>query len=847
MRPSKSAERRASRRGVPAFFVLLALALTALLGLWGTQNILLENSRLMGQDLAQSYAADEEKSIAVYRTVIDMGMAYLQEQIADEASTDELEAWLTDYFAKAAAATGGESIASYAVINGKIVASDPFDGIDTYPYQNAPWYQQALAAQGEVIFTNAYTSAANGRQVVTVCAVDPQSGSAIVLDLFPENFEISHQSLDLPEDGAYYLCDASGTLLYYSVPFSADESAISLHVQELCRQIDAGTLAEDDASILDLSGATRGVYYRRTGNGWFSILTLPHSTVLRGLRKIVIWYTGVFVIFFLGAFFLWLRNWRLRSTVERTNDTIRVLGNSYYAIYRINLNTGQYEMIKGSDYVRRRLPSLGKYEDLLAVIEEVLNEETGRDFAKSFSLDNIRALSQQRIRDFGGDFLRRFNDQYRWVNVRLLLDESLSPGEAVLCFRQVEEEKQRQLQHIKLLEDALATADASEKSQMQFFSNMSHDMRTPLNVIIGMTELALRPGCEAEKVTDYLQKIDLSSKQLLNLINDILEISRLEQGRVALENRTFDVCETVRTCAQPFQAQAEHEGKQFIVHTDVQVSIVCGDPFRLTQILNNLLSNAIKFTQAGDQIALTLRQTSNHHTTSYLFTVQDTGTGMSQEFLPKLFEPYERETRFSSQHVSGTGLGMPIVKNLVAQMGGQITVESTLGQGSCFTVTLPFAPGEDLPAASQRPALPEVLPGRHVLLAEDNALNMEIATELLQAQDVRVTPAVNGREAVEIFRDAPPDTFDAILMDMQMPEMDGCSAAQAIRALPRPDARRIPIIALTANAFAEDIARTTQAGMNTHISKPIDPDLLYAALAAMIAESEAEKEETAPV
>ena len=160
-------------------------------------------------------------------------------------------------------------------------------------------------------------------------------------------------------------------MLYYSVPFSADESAISLYVQELCRQIDAGTLAEDDASILDLSGATRGVYYRRTGNGWFSILTLPHSTVLRGLRKIVIWYTGVFVIFFLGAFFLWLRNWRLRSTVERTNDTIRVLGNSYYAIYRINLNTGQYEMIKGSDYVRRRLPSLGKYEDLLAVIEEV--------------------------------------------------------------------------------------------------------------------------------------------------------------------------------------------------------------------------------------------------------------------------------------------------------------------------------------------------------------------------------------------------------------------------------------------------------------------------------------------
>jgi CheY-like chemotaxis protein len=224
---------------------------------------------------------------------------------------------------------------------------------------------------------------------------------------------------------------------------------------------------------------------------------------------------------------------------------------------------------------------------------------------------------------------------------------------------------------------------------------------------------------------------------------------------------------------------------------------------------------------------------------NYLFTVADTGAGMSEDFLPKLFEPYEREVRFGAKTVMGTGLGMPIVKNLVSRMGGQITVNSALGKGTTFSVTLPFDVGEaPQPAAETLPTAQVQLANRQILLAEDNFLNMEIATELLQIRGAKVTPAENGREALDAFQNAPHYFFDAILMDMQMPEMDGCQAAEAIRALDRPDAGSTPIIALTANAFAEDISRTAQAGMNAHLAKPIHIEQLCAVLTKLMSEQD---------
>lgn len=812
------------------FCFLLILISFVVISLLGARRVLLDNARYISRDLIKSYAMDEVRNLEIYENLITLGMDYLNDQTETNISQEEIEDWLIDFFKKASKIAEDDTIECYAIVNGQVIASNPWSGIEDYDASGTSWYQLALEANGDIIFTDAYTDSVYHRQVVTVAAAFPETGNAIAFDLYPENFQAHHSNLILSPDNSYYVCDTKGTLLYHHTSFQASESELKEYTKSLCDSIKSGSLDGNNNVIRDLNGNKRGIYYYQAPNGWLCILTLPYATLLQGLWGISIWCGIILVLLLLVTVFLILRSNRLRQSMDRTNDTLHVLGNSYYAIYRINTVDGLYEMIKGSDYVRERLPYEGDYQDLLTVLTDVMDDATGKDFAKSFSLENLRLLGRQRTGDFGGDFLRLFGDTYHWVNVRLLLDASLHSGEAILCFREVDEEKQRQLKHAKLMEDALAAAESSEKSQKQFFSNMSHDMRTPLNVIIGMTDLALHPDCTSEKMIDYLEKINTSSKQLLALINDILEISRLEQGGLDLDDSTFNICETLESCAAPFQTQAQEENKIFEVHTDVKNPIVCGDTFRLTQILNNLISNAVKFTQSGDRITVSLRQVKAQEYTRYLFTVEDTGSGMSEEFLPHLFEPYEREVRFGAKNVLGTGLGMPIVKNLISQMGGQITVDSTLGEGSRFSVTLPFTVSSSILPETQTPASFEGLKGKRILIAEDNPLNMEISIALLQMHELQVTPAENGLEALELFQTSEPFAFDAILMDMQMPEMDGCTSAQTIRGLNRPDAKTIPIIALTANAFAEDIARTTKAGMNAHLSKPIDANLLFTTL-----------------
>lgn len=355
-------------------------------------------------------------------------------------------------------------------------------------------------------------------------------------------------------------------------------------------------------------------------------------------------------------------------------------------------------------------------------------------------------------------------------------------------------------------------------------------MRTPLNAIIGMSELAENHLSDPEKTGDYLRKINTSSKHLLELINNILEVSKFEQGKMKIESKPFFIKESVDECVDIFKIQAARENKIFKTHYNIKNNSVSGDLFRIQQILNNLLSNAFKFTHENDTISISVTQLDSEDFSKYKIVVEDTGVGMSKDFLKKIFIPFERETRFGAKNINGTGLGMPIVYNIVLQMGGSIYVESDLGKGSKFTVVLPL----DIKTHTENKIIKQDknentnfdLSGKNILIAEDNELNMEIASEVLEMKGINVTKAWNGKEAFEIFKHSEEGTFDAILMDMQMPEMNGCEATTAIRALNREDAKNIPIIAVTANAFTEDIAATTKAGMNAHISKPIDFDTL---------------------
>lgn len=807
----------------------------ALCSLFVMRGVLLENAQKMGNEVAHSYSVESERNMITYESMMRLSTRYIEQQLDDGREPGR---WIQDFLEGIGDVLGAGVIDPYAVIGGEIVAANPWTGDADYELERAPWYQTAIEADGEIIFTDAYEDAITGRMVITIAQEIGDTGNIVAFDIFPENFRVEEQNGELPEGSYYFLCDSSGKLLYSESDLALDRDELQEYMDMLNEKIADGTFERSEGYIHNPMGEKRAAYYDIAQNGWISIVTMPYTTLLRGVWNASLIFAAFLLVFLLIVAALSIREYRLNKSYRRTNDTVRVLGNSYYAIYRMDFSGGTYEMIKGSDYVRSRIPVKGAYRQLVDTMGELMQPDVFEDFRTSFSIENIRGLVAKRTRDYGGDFQRRFGDSYRWVNVRLLFDESLNPNEAVLCFKEVDDEKREQLQQMQLLKESLRSARESEESKNLFFSNMSHDMRTPLNAIIGLSDLAKSHRDDAGKLREYMEKINYSSRQLLGLINDILEMSRLEKGKISLDNRKFSVKQCVTECAEVFRSQAEQEGKRFEISFELRDVSVYGDSFRLVQILNNLLSNAVKFTSKGDQICLLVQEAESGEYVKCRFIVRDTGAGMSEDFLGKLFIPYERETRFGARNVAGTGLGMPIVQNIVSQMNGQISVESSLGKGTAFTVTLPFeladGPQQQEEAKGQGAQdETEILENRRVLLAEDNEINMEISCELLTMCGAEVVQAWNGEEAVEQFAKSPEFSFDVILMDMQMPKLDGCGAARAIRRMDRRDAASVPIIAVTANAFAEDLAATSAAGMDAHISKPIDFGLLCRTVAEL--------------
>ena len=816
------------QRKILSLIVFAAIAAVSLVVIRG---ILLDNAQRMGNEMAHSYSAEGERNLTAYETLMQVTTEYIDNQL--ESSGDP-EGRIQMYLQMVSHTLGDNVIDPYVMIDGKIIAANPWEGDEEYDIYQTEWYQKAMEADGEIIYTDGYKDAITGKTIVTI-AKKSKEGTVAAFDINPSQFRRNVEDYDnLPEGSAYFLCDSSGQLLYEETESDVSREALQQYMDILIGKIEDGDFPQTNAYVHNPAGEKRAAYYDVAGNGWISIITMPYNSLLQGVQTLSIWFLGILVIFLVALVILTLRENKMTMNYRRTNETVRVLGNSYYAIYRVDFASSTYEMIKGSDYVRERIPVNGDYELLLKTASEVMRADVFQDFRVSFSIDNIRKLVAGRTRDYGGDFLRKFGDEYRWVNVRVLFDESLNPEEAVLCFREVDEEKKAQLKQIQLLRESLQTAKESEESKNSFFSNMSHDMRTPLNAIIGLSELAQKHIGDPEKVREYMRKINYSSQQLLSLINDILEMSRMGSGKLSMTIQHFNLKKCIQDCVDIFQSQAEQQEKKFSVDIEMHTTEVYGDSFRLTQVLNNLLSNAVKFTKPGDRIALTVREIEQSEYTKYQIVVEDTGAGMSEEFLDKIFIPYERETRFGARNIAGTGLGMPITKNIISQMNGEISVESELDRGSRFTVTLPFKGirngenKEDQRRGSRedgkKPEQQEedFLKGKKILLAEDNEINMEIACELLSMYGAEIVKAWNGREAVDAFHDSEENEFYAILMDMQMPEMDGCEAARLIRKMRRNDAKSVPIIAVTANAFAEDLAATSAAGMNAHVSKPID-------------------------
>ena len=420
-------------------------------------------------------------------------------------------------------------------------------------------------------------------------------------------------------------------------------------------------------------------------------------------------------------------------------------------------------------------------------------------------------------------------------------------------------QKQELAESREVLKDALDTAESANKAKTAFLSNMSHEIRTPMNAIIGLNSIALNDPTASEEVKKYLEKSVASAHHLLGIINDILDMSRIESGRMAIKNEEFLFDDALKQVNGIISEQCRDKG---LVYDQRKVGKIdkyyIGDAMKLKQVLINILGNAVKFTPEGGSVSLVIEEKARFDKKAVVeFVISDTGIGMSKEFLPHIFEPFSQEESSPTGKYGSTGLGMSITKSIVELMNGTITVDSEKGKGTSFSVTITFGESEKnsddndigMPALHDMSVLTAKtadLIGRRVLLAEDVSINAEIITMLLSMREMEVDLAENGQIAVDLFAAHEPGYYAAILMDIRMPVMGGLEATRRIRSMDKEDAKTIPIIALTANAFDEDVQRSIQAGLNAHLSKPVEPDVLYETLEKLIGISSAATAQAAP-
>ena len=467
---------------------------------------------------------------------------------------------------------------------------------------------------------------------------------------------------------------------------------------------------------------------------------------------------------------------------------------------------------------------------LICIVEKSVVDNVLRDYQKTIVFETILmagfilllfaglfySISRRRLADQKAEYEKRNNE----IQIQALRE------------MQVANKKLKKAKDIAT--EALQTAENANKAKTDFLSNMSHDIRTPMNAIIGMTSLIRHDAGNKAKVIEYADKIDISSQHLLGIINDVLDMSKIEAGKTVFKYTDFSMPDLIEELNTIFQPQiAERNQTLMVIKENIRHEWVNGDQVHLMQIFSNLLSNAVKYTQRGGKIQFLVEEceTKSSVYAKYRFLVSDNGMGMSADFKETIFDPFTRAEGSVTNKIQGTGLGMAITRNLVEAMGGTIDVESELGQGSCFEVLIDLRIAEDRSVSStvqeeKNEQNDNIFQGMRFLCAEDNELNAEILTELLKIEGAECTICENGEEILKTFEKSAPGDYDMILMDVQMPVMNGYEATKAIRRSSHELAKKIPIIAMTANAFSEDIQHSLAAGMNAHVSKPVEMRVL---------------------
>lgn len=533
-----------------------------------------------------------------------------------------------------------------------------------------------------------------------------------------------------------------------------------------------------------------------------------------------------------------------RRTKQQYYDLLSSINSNYYFIYLVNLEDGSgipLRLPETECAVFTSYSTNGLY-DIEPLVRSHFHPDDSAKILEHFSLSGLRRQKKDRHIDFALECRSRlFDSEYRWTAFNsTLLAQSDGYHQIILTLRDIHEDKLKELREQQALQEAFDAAKAANMAKNEFLSRMSHDIRTPMNAIMGMTAIAGKYLDDKNRVQDCLAKITTASNHLLNLINEVLDMAKIESGKLNLLEEDFSISAMLQELLDLINPQLLVKKHHFTLTKAPELrDNVLGDKLRLKQLLLNILANAIKYTPPYGSISLEVRETHSrlHDTIGYEFIITDNGIGMDSEFAAKIFEPFARASDSRTSEIEGTGLGMTIALNIARMMNGTIDVQSTLGEGSSFKATVYLHPHQQIhsskasaPAAGIDRLQEIACRGKQVLLVEDNELNLEIAVELLKYAGLEITIAKNGLEGLDKFKAAPPGTYTLILMDIQMPVMNGLEAAKAIRALPVKDAQTIPIVAMTANAFPEDIAATLQAGMNEHLSKPIDLEQFHSIL-----------------
>ncbi len=843
--------------GLILFVIFIALSGCALYLL---RSNMVNASHQVGLQLAQRISAStiaayqqEKEFVQLLSIYAADRLTHLQQRALPAAQINEqLLAFIDSAQPRFAAAFPQLKLTLFAMYAGKIVArATPQE--NNYDPTKQVWYQQALQHPGEAVVIEPYRDLRTGSMVVTIVTAKPELNFALGCDIYTEFSSEQTLSSALPPGFNAFITDKQGNVIFNQSAIDTKPLTsiqVQAYGQELFKAIahhlkESSHLPNGDTKrqchMFALQGSvTLGdhmVYYcqERDAN-WLTIITAPQEELLLNFNHVVLIFLALILCFsVMEGLMLW-RSWRMARQLETNTEALKVLANSFQDIVRVNIQNGTFSLLRSRSYFRELLGQKQNYADFMQTMQRIISPEHWPAFAREYSLQNLEYLATHHIRDLGHDVLLTENSsgRYVWFNVRILFDESLDLNESIISFKQIDSEKSKAIEEHQLLKDALALAQRNEKAKNTFFANMSHDMRSPLSGILGLCQLANAQSGNAPYLMQIVSKINLSARQLLLLVDDILEVSRPDMTE-SLNQEIFNLPAFLDNNLEVFRLMAAQNERTFKLEYHLTHQQVIGDSHKLQQILSNLLSNAFKYSHAGATISCSVQEVPGpSKACQFIFEVSDNGIGMQEDFIVKLFEPYAREQRLPG--VGGTGLGLSIVHHLVSLMGGNIQVKSKPDVGTTFTITLPFGLPKSTAlttSAASDLAPIQVLAGLHILLAEDTKLNQDLARELLEQRGAHVQVASNGQEALELFKASKPYQIDVILLDMRMPVMDGCATACAIRQLDRADATEVPIIAITANAFAEDIAATHAAGMDAHIAKPLDFALLEKTVASL--------------